>query len=303
MSPLKLNPVCRLEVVPTGLSLDQKGLRLACGTKEGQILLIEVMTGRIEEDVTGHEDVVSSLCFLGSDNSFLSTSWDATTRLWERRKATKCSASLSHHSEVKALAVSKTAGRGVSGSRDGELKVFSLSSLKCLRNISAHDLDVSAIGMDCEGARLVTASWDGQCKVWETSGYTLVRIAAETGERIRSMSLSPDTKTALLGLHGGTILKVFLESRERPAETMAHHDAVSSLAVDPTGKYLLSGGLDRAVKIWSLDGMVELTSARTTGAVSSVTWSPAGDSGYVADTSGSISRISFASSSLQEQQA
>ena len=134
---------------------------------DGQILLVDSKSGKSKRNITGHEGGVAAVSFAGKPSSIVSCSRDRTTRLWNT-KSKDDPVVLKHSSEVKALTISIPSGKGASGARDGEVKIFSLSSLKCIKNLQAHRSDISGILFIEDEKKIVTSSYNGECRVWDS---------------------------------------------------------------------------------------------------------------------------------------
>ncbi len=278
-----------LHVPPlTCLSVDPKGKRVACGTLESEIVLLDATTGKPKKPLKGHEAAVSGIAFTSKGKGLVSTSWDCTTRRWTTRGAPKENPLLRHRTQVKALAIHPESARGAAGGRDGEVKVFSVATLKNLRNLQAHRTDISGLAFTSDGTGLVTASWDGECKLYDLSSYEQIRRLAKQKERVRSLALAPDDTRVFLGLHGGKILSVDPESPRDTQEIAGHSDIVTSLSVDPSGTWLVSGGWDRAIRVWSLESGKKVEEQRLLTGVSSLAWNAKSSRLYSADYSGAV---------------
>ncbi len=254
---------------------------------DGQILLVDSKSGKSKRNITGHEGGVAAVSFAGKPSSIVSCSRDRTTRLWNTKSKDE-PVVLKHSSEVKALTISIPSGKGASGARDGEVKVFSLSSLKCIKNLQAHRSDISGILFIEDEKKMVTSSYNGECKVWDLSTYELIETLTKKGPRIRSLTSTPDGSFVFLGLHGGTILKISMENIKDKIEMLGHSDIVSTMSVNHTGKFLASGSWDRTLRIWSLDDFQEVTSGKLVTGSASLAWSSKEDTIFSADFSGSI---------------
>ena len=149
------------------------------------------------------------------------------------------SSTLKHGSEVKSLTTSQAIGKGAAGARDGEIKIFSLSTMKNLRNIQAHNSDISGMAIISDTAQLVTSSWDGECKIWNLSSYEMVTQLISQKERIRSLAATPDGSKVILGLHSGKILLIDIETPSEVKTLRGHTDVVPSHTIDSTGKRLV----------------------------------------------------------------
>lgn len=249
--------------------------------------MIDAKTGKPKRGITGHTDAITCVSFVESSNSLLSSSWDQTTRLWNRKNIDE-SLILKHSSEVKALTFSSILGRGASGSRDGMVKIFSRRSLKTLRNLQAHRSDIAGLEILSEAQKIVTASYDGICRLWDLTSYESEKTLVKQKERIRSMTTTPDESSVFLGYQSGMITKIDLSNVKEKTELSGHTDIVSSLSVDPTAEYIASASWDRTLRIWSLKDSTELAKGQLMAGISAITWSPDGSKIYSADQSGSV---------------
>lgn len=272
----------------TNVAVSPNGNRIACGTADANILIINSKTGKPIRALTGHESIISALMFIQGGSHILSSSWDTTARTWSSTKGIQGENTLSHTAEIKALAVHTETSRGAAGTRDGLVKVFSLDSLKCIRNLLAHQKDVSNLTFTTDGSQLVTASWDGWVKLWDMSSYEILKNVMRQKERIRSMVLSPDNARVYLGLHNGVIRTVSLSNARDKSDLHGHKDIVSALAIDPSGMYLASGSWDRTLRIWNLDDGKEIIMQKLGTGVSDLAWNPKQRYIYSTDFSGSL---------------
>ena len=254
---------------------------------DSKILFIDSRSGKTKRGITGHEGAVTDLSFVGTSNSVISCSWDQTTRLWNRKKLDE-HLTLKHPSEVKALTVSLKHGKGASGSRDGMVKVFSLRSLKSIRNLQAHRSDISGVAIIDEEKKIITASYDGTCKLWDLSSYDVEKTLLKQKRRIRSMVATKDGSSAIIGLQNGEIINVNISNTREKTRFSGHSDLVSALSLDPSGQHLASASWDRTIRIWSLDEGIVVAKGKIVTGIGSIAWSPDGANVYTADLSGAV---------------
>ncbi len=269
------------------ISVGPKGKFVACGSSDSSIFIVDVQTGKLKHTIEGHQGEVTGISMIKDRFHILSCGWDSTTRLWNLKDKGEPLV-LKHGSEVKSLAASSEIGKGASGTRDGEIKIFSLSSMKNLRNIQAHKSDISGLSIIQEGAKLVTASWDGECKVWNLGSYEMELQLTNQQERIRSMTTTPSGTKIVLGMHSGAILVIDLETPSDIKEIAAHKDVVASLSIDSTGERLVSGSWDRSIRLWSLNSYKETSSGTLLAGITAVQWDPKDEVIYSTDFSGTI---------------
>jgi len=264
-----------------------KGRLLVCGASDGSIMLLDSKTGKTKRGLKGHDAAVAAVSFTEKSTVLVSCSRDKTTRLWNT-KTREDPIVLNHASEVRALTTSPTSGKGASGARDGEVKLFSLTSLKCIRNLQAHQSDISGLILLDDKKQMVTSSYDGECKLWDLTNYEFLKAPIKKGPRLRSMTATPDGSAVFLGRNRGVILRINLENINDKLKMSGHTDIVSALAVDPSGTFLASGSWDRTLRIWSIEDGKEVASGKLVTGITSLTWSNSEDVVYTVDPSGSI---------------
>jgi len=264
-----------------------KGKFVACGSSDSSIFIIDTQTGKLKHTIEGHLGEITGVSMVKDRFHILSCSWDSTTRFWKLKEGGE-PLTLKHGSEVKSLVVSQEIGKGASGSRDGEIKIFSLSSMKNLRNIQAHKSDISGLAMIPESTRLVTTSWDGECKVWNLGSYEMELQLFTQHERIRSMTTTPDGAKVILGMHSGTIFVIDIETPSNVKKIAAHKDVVASLSIDSAGERLVSASWDRSIRLWSLNSYKEVSSGNLLAGITAVEWAPKDEVIYSTDFSGTV---------------
>ena len=248
---------------------------------------MDTQTGKLKQTIDSHQGQITGVSFVRDRFHLLSCSWDSTTRLWDLKDKGE-PLILKHGSEVKSLTVSQKIGKGAAGARDGEVKIFSLSTMKNLRNIQAHKSDISDLAIIGESAKLFTSSWDGECKIWNLGSYELETQLVSQNERIRSLAATQDGSKVALGLHSGKILMIDLEEPSKVKKIPGHTDVVASLSIDSTGERLVSGSWDRSIRIWSLNNNKEISSDKLLTGITAVKWAPKDEVIYSADFSGTV---------------
>lgn len=260
---------------------------VACGTADYRVLLISARTGRPIRALTGHEDLISSIVFLRSNNDLLSASWDGSIRKWHISRSTQQTGILEHKSSVKALTASTSSDIAAAGFQDGTVIVFSTSTMRPLHRFKAHTRDITAVKFTRDEDGLLTASWDGTCKLWQLdkSKYTVLQTL---GERIHSMLFLPERSIVLLGLHSGNIVEFSLDSPTTPLTLKGHLDAVVSLVQGPSNNYMVSGSWDRRIRIWDLTSLASTATYRTMSGITDIGFCRKTGSFFVSDFSGTI---------------
>lgn len=274
-------PLLSLTVAPTGQ-------RVACGTHDAQILLFSTKNNKPLRALKGHEGIVSAVFFANRGKQIVSCSWDQTARLWGLTSEVKEVGPLKANSEIKCLTIDSEFSKGAVGERDGEVKIFSASKMKCIRNIQAHAKDVSGLAIINDGSQLISSSWDGTCTIWDLSSYEIIHQIKPQKARIRCLTVAPDESRLFLGLHDGKIISINLENFKDKIRLSGHSDIVSALSVNHSGEFLVSGSWDRTIRVWNIAEGKQIERERAWTAISSVAWAPKDDRVFSTHFSGSL---------------
>ncbi|XP_056283272.1 striatin-3 isoform X2 [Pseudoliparis swirei] len=170
----------------------------------------------------GHSDAVWGLAYSGIKNRLLSCSADGTVKLWNPAEQNPCISTFNAHSE--------------------------------------HGVPTAVDFNGCDPAHMVASFNTGDVVVYdlETSQNALVLKGQGDGtlpgsnhiNKVVSHPTLPVTITA----HEDRQIKFYDNKSGKVIHAMvAHLDAVTSLAVDPNGIYLMSGSHDCSLRLWNLD--------------------------------------------------
>jgi WD40 repeat protein len=158
-----------------------------------------------------------------------------------------------------------------SAGADKTIKAWKLASESPVRNF-AHPNSVNALAYNAQGTQLVTGCSDGRVRIFDLAKGTVVRdIIAHPTQNLQSIycvAFSPDGKQVVSGsidqtlklwdASTGKMVREFKAYKEKVFDK-GHQDAVLSVAFSPDGKQIVSGSMDRTVKVWNVaDGNVVL---------------------------------------------
>uniref|UniRef100_A0A7N8YA52 Striatin n=1 Tax=Mastacembelus armatus TaxID=205130 RepID=A0A7N8YA52_9TELE len=167
--------------------------------------------------LTGHTDSVWGLVYSSAHQRLLSCSADGTVRLWD---ANTTSPALAVFNENKKLGVP------------------------------------SSVDLVCsDPAHLVTSFTNGQIGLFNMETCQLV-LSLDSGLDVKSINkvLSHPTLPITITAQEDRHIKFFDNNSGKLIHSMvAHLDAVTSLAVDPNGLYLMSGSHDCSIRLWNLE--------------------------------------------------
>ncbi len=162
-----------------------------------------------------------------------------------------------------------------SAGQDKALHVWRVASPAPTRNF-AHPQSIDAVAFQPGGANLLlSACHDGQVRIFDLVKNVQVKAVTahvsvinknNVPQPIYALVFSPDSKQFLTSSYdnslklwtaNGDLVKEFKAHKEKEFEK-GHQEPVYAAAFSPDGKFIASGssGLERIIKIWSLDGNV-----------------------------------------------
>uniref|UniRef100_A0A8C8D903 Striatin-3 n=1 Tax=Oncorhynchus tshawytscha TaxID=74940 RepID=A0A8C8D903_ONCTS len=165
----------------------------------------------------GHTDAVWGLAYSGIKNRLLSCSADGTVKLWNPQEKNPCISTYNAEKE--------------------------------------HGIPTAVDFNGCDPAHMVASFNTGNAVIYdlETSQTAVVFAALPAANHINKVVSHP-TLPVTITAHEDRNIKFFDNKSGKVIHAMvAHLDAVTSLAVDPNGIYLMSGSHDCSIRLWNLD--------------------------------------------------
>ncbi|XP_020025375.1 striatin-3 isoform X1 [Castor canadensis] len=172
--------------------------------------------------LVAHTDAVWGLAYSGIKNQLLSCSADGTVRLWNPQEKLPCICTYNGDKE--------------------------------------HGIPTSVDFIGCDPAHMVASFNTGSAVIYDLeTSQSLVMFSSQVDSGLQSSNhinrvVSHPTLPVTITAHEDRHIKFFDNKTGKMIHSMvAHLDAVTSLAVDPNGIYLMSGSHDCSIRLWNLD--------------------------------------------------
>jgi len=168
---------------------------------------------------SGHlGDVMSVRMAPGSSHTFVSTSTDATAKLWDMR-----------------------------------LPVSGAGRTACVQTFMGHESDVNTASWLSDGFAFATGSDDSTCRLWDIRAQS--QLNSYVNDRIlcgiTSCSFSGSGRMLFASYEDHSVHIWDTQLGVLADSLMGHDDRVSALGVSPDGKALFTASWDTYIKIWA----------------------------------------------------
>ncbi len=171
-----------------------------------------------------------------------------------------------HEAAITSLQVAADGRFCVSGAQDGSIKVWSVSSGKCVRSLRNRNGAVSAVACSADGRFALSGGEDSIVQLWDCARSECVQTFEGFTGIIQTLAMSPDSRFVVTG--GLDIVVWDVETGYSLHSLEGHQSDVLSLCFSADGTLLLSGSSDETLILWEVaSGKRLLTFAGHAGGV------------------------------------
>jgi guanine nucleotide-binding protein subunit beta-2-like 1 protein len=235
-------------------------------------------------ELKGHSGWVTAIATtMEASDMILTASRDKSVIVWkivrEEGKFGQARKRLRGHSHyVQDVAISSDGQFALSGSWDGNLRLWDLNSGLTTRRFVGHTKDVLSVAFSADNRQIVSGSRDKTIKLWNTLGVCKFTIT-DDGHRewVSCVRFSPNPSQPLIVSAGwDKLIKVWtLENWIKLRTNLHGHSGyINTVTVSPDGSLCASGGKDGIAMLWDLNEGRHLSSLDAGEVINALCFSP-----------------------------
>jgi len=259
-----------------GSTVSADSINFASGGGEGDVNLWSLSSETPISTLSGHSGRVCRVAFHPSGNYLASASYDTTWRLWDVNTSTELLLEEGHSREVYNVSFNQDGSLIASAGLDSFGRIWDLRTGRTIMILEGHMKEIYGLDWGSDGYRILTGSADGLAICWDVRMVReIARIPAHsrgvtdlcwfkgTDGPASSSLPSKDDKGDVIPKKSGTFfvscgfdknVNVFSANDWAPCKTLSGHSGnVLSTDVTSDGKWIVSSGHDRTVKLWGMD--------------------------------------------------
>jgi WD40 repeat protein/serine/threonine protein kinase len=156
------------------------------------------------------------------------------------------------HGYITAVKFSKDARWAITGTVNGYIDIWDISTGKSLHSWQAHKGSITAFDLTSDGLCLLSSSSDKTIKLHEIASEICLQTFEGHQKGVNDVALIQDGRMAVSGSFDQTVRIWDVNSGKCIQVLEDQMKSVETIAVSPDGSRLLSGSDDKIIRLWSM---------------------------------------------------
>ncbi|KOC59058.1 WD repeat-containing protein 3 [Habropoda laboriosa] len=236
---------------------------LIVGLKDGKMLIIDIASGDILEEVLAHSKELWSIALFSDKKGVASGGGDQTVKFWnfeliqDPNKEIKAKVlsvlhirTLKLEDSVLCVKISPNNKFVAVALLDSTVKIFFLDTFKFFISLYGHKLPVLCMDISSDSTLIATGSADRNMKIWGLDFGDCHKSIFAHDDSITGLSFVPNTHYMFTCGKDGNVKQWDADTFQKIVTLQRHIGGAWNCAVSPNGIYFISCGSDKVVRLY-----------------------------------------------------
>jgi len=237
------------EVAPvTDASFDPSEECIISGTRDSIIRIWSIREGLVKNELAGHTQGITSVCFSADGEKFLSSSADSTARIWNKKG--DYILLIGHNDCVNHAVFNPFFDEVATASSDSTVRIWDVNTGDCKKTLRSFNGEVWHIAYSPNGRYLAAASRERNIRIFDTHSWECLKIIETGSDDSYSVAFNSSNDRILVALSSsikefdldGNVFKTF----------SGHKRAISAADYSPDNKRIVSVSHDKTIRLWDI---------------------------------------------------
>jgi WD40 repeat protein/mono/diheme cytochrome c family protein len=231
-----------------GWAFAPDGRKAVVASGDRSVRYYDVEGRRDIKRLVGHTASVWAVALSADGKSAASGGMDGTARVWDLTTGLEVARYADHRSLVSAVAFTPNGKWVVSGNFDGSVAFWKAATGAEGWRVEKLGL-VTALAIDPRG-QFVAVATDTSLVLLNVADGSEIQRYGPFASPLSAVAVSPDGQWLAAGTDAGAV-RVYRVGEDKPRATLTGHDGgIRSVAIKDGGRWVLSGGADRTVRLF-----------------------------------------------------
>lgn len=218
------------------------------GTRDSIIRFWSIRDGLVMNELVGHTQGITSVCYSTDGEMYLSSSADSTARIWYKNG--KCTLLLGHNNCVNHATFNPFCNEVATASSDSTVRIWDVNTGTCKNVLRSFNGEVWRISYSPNGRYLATASKERTIRIFDTNSWKCLKMIETGANDSYSVVFNTNNDRILVTLPSS--VKEFDFDGNELKNFTGHRRTITAADYSPDNKRIASVSYDKTIRLWDI---------------------------------------------------